>query len=392
MLVNAVRFIKGYVSFEAHGKFPERFINLTARYGVNIWDAHPSKYGLSASMGISDYRKIRKIAKKSKIKTKIIQKHGLPFFAHKYKTRFGLLAGAAVGIVLLIVLSNFIWCVNITGTKQISPTYLEHILAENGVSVGAYKNNLDVESIERTTTLKIDDIGWMSINITGNIANVEIKEKYKKPEILDVQNSCNIKAAEDGVITKIKAYKGKTMVLRGSGVVKGDVLVSGIMDTKLNTIEYVHANAEVYADVISKREITLPLKYNYYSLTEKRNSRSRLSFLWLDFPCSLSFKTFGEYVPTVKSESLYCNNVVLPLKITTQTDHQLIKNSVNTNIQTVKKSALNDSMLYEVFKKPNAALKSRKISYKKGTQGFVCTFSYVFNENIAKSVDFKVTQ
>ena len=86
MLVNIVRYAKGWVEFKATGKFPERMLNITSRFGINLWDAHPCDGGLNASMSISDYRKIRPIARKAKVKTRITQKHGLPFFAEKYKT------------------------------------------------------------------------------------------------------------------------------------------------------------------------------------------------------------------------------------------------------------------------------------------------------------------
>lgn len=46
--------------------------------------------------------------------------------------------------------------------------------------------------------------------------------------------------------------------MKGSGVVKGDLLVSGIVETKQETIEYVHASAEIMADVIYKKNIHCP--------------------------------------------------------------------------------------------------------------------------------------
>ena len=70
MLLKIIRFCRGYVDFRAVGKFPERFLNLTSRYGVNIWNANPTDNGLEASMSVYDYRKIRNLTRKLKIKTK----------------------------------------------------------------------------------------------------------------------------------------------------------------------------------------------------------------------------------------------------------------------------------------------------------------------------------
>ena len=46
MLLGLLRYAKGYVFLEARGKFPERFINLTAQRGIPFWDVHPVKGGV----------------------------------------------------------------------------------------------------------------------------------------------------------------------------------------------------------------------------------------------------------------------------------------------------------------------------------------------------------
>ncbi len=79
----------------------------------------------------------------------------------------------------LYFLSNFIWSVKISGTEEISNTYLESLLGDNGISVGVWKNNLDTDQIERNIQLKCDDIRWMSINITGSLVTVEVRKPTK---------------------------------------------------------------------------------------------------------------------------------------------------------------------------------------------------------------------
>lgn len=158
MLLKIIRFLRGSVDFTASGKFPERFMNITAKNGVNLWNPVPKKNAISASMYLSDYKKIRILARKSRVKTRITAKHGLPFIINRYKKRTGLFAGAVCGIILCIFLSNFIWSVKISGTEEISNTYLKSLLGDNGISVGVWKNNLDTDQIERNIQLKCDDI------------------------------------------------------------------------------------------------------------------------------------------------------------------------------------------------------------------------------------------
>ena len=101
MLLKIIRFLRGSVDFTASGKFPERFMNITAKNGVNLWNPVPKKNAISASMYLSDYKKIRILARRSRVKTRITAKHGLPFIINRYKKRTGLFAGAVCGIILL---------------------------------------------------------------------------------------------------------------------------------------------------------------------------------------------------------------------------------------------------------------------------------------------------
>ena len=158
MLLKLIRFIRGYVDFTVKGKFPERFLNLTARNGINIWNATPNEHGLSATMSVFDYKNIRKIAHKARVVIKTTGKHGAPFILHKYRFRLGLPIGAVIGIIILLVLSNFVWFVNVNGEKTLSDTYIKEVLKENGIDVGVSKNNLNVQSIERNVILNIKEI------------------------------------------------------------------------------------------------------------------------------------------------------------------------------------------------------------------------------------------
>lgn len=392
MLVSLIRFTRGYVDFKASGKFPERFLNITSRYGVNLWNANPVEGGLEASMNVSDYRRIRTIARKSKVKLRIVEKHGLPFIVSRYRIRLGLPAGAFAGLILILVLSNFIWSISITGTRSISNTYLRQVLSDNGVSIGAYKNNLDVEEIERDTILNVGEIGWMSINITGNVVSVEVKEKAEKPEISENKSPCNIKAKSDGVITKINVRSGTTQVLKGSGVAKGDLLVSGITETKLETIEYMHASGEIYADVIANKELKLPKTYNYNSISENKINKNQITFLWLEFPCSLAFERYDNYVQSFRTDNLYINNTVLPIGIRTQTDYEMKTESISPDKSSAEKIFENEALLYEAFEKSDSTVVSRKINIRESDKVFLCDIDYTFNENIAEEVAFSVTE
>lgn len=392
MLLEIIRFFRGNVDFTASGKFPERFINITAKNGVNIWNPVPAKNAISASMYLSDYKKIRTLAKKSRVKTKITAKHGMPFIVNRYKARTGLFAGAVFGITLCIFLSNFIWSVKISGTEEISNTYLESLLSDNGISVGVWKNNLDVDQIERNIQRKCGDVRWMSINITGSLVTVEVKETYKKPKLDTSKSPCNVKAVKDGVITRIQAYNGKPVVTKGSGVVNGQVLVSGLDETKQGDMRYLRANAKVFADITEQRTLSIPKKITYSTATDNYVDRKNLKFLWIDFPCNLAFESYENSVSTVHGENLFINDVVLPVGFKIQTDRELVTEDYTISKSSAQEIVKTDCILYEIFAKSESTVVSRSISVKENKSGYNFTADYIFNENIACQVDFDVTE
>lgn len=391
MLLRLIRWSKGYVDFSAYGKFPERFINLTTRNGINVWNLKPVQNGLTATMQVYDYKNIRSIASKSKLRMRVTGRHGLPFYAQRYKQRAGLLIGAVIGIVLIAVLSKFIWYIDAPPTKSLSTSQILSALEEDNVKVGSYINSIDTENTERKLILKNEQIGWISLNIMGSTMSVNIEEKAPKPDTPDFKTPCNIKANNDGVITSIKTARGETKVMKGSGVVKGDLLVSGIVETKQETIEYVHASAEIMADVIYKKEYTIPKSYEYYSLTDNRTYRYMCGILNFYFPCSLSFKSYDDSVFASRKEKLSFNGTNIPIELITQSETEVSRTEVNLDKATLDKKILAQSMLYEVFEKPESRLVSRKITTKTSSDSIIAEISYIFNENIAQTSEFSVT-
>lgn len=395
MLVSLIRFFRGYVDFKATGMFPERFLNITSRNGINLWDNRPTKGGLCGSMAISDYRHIRKTARKAKVILKIEHKHGLPFIINKYKPRVGLLIGAVLGFALIMVLSNFIWSISITGTQTISDTYLFGELEKCGVSVGAYKNSINADEVKRAIQISNKKIGWMSVNITGNIVSVEIKENVEKPELETNTNPCNLKAKCDGVITKTNVKSGVTNVKIGSGVVKGDLLVSGVSEShteRYDTLTYLRASGEIFADVNSSKQLTLNKQNDYFYPSDNTVERNQLSLLWLKLPYSFSFTDFPFKARSCQAQNLFLNDVTLPIGIITQTDYELLKSDVIYDAGTAKNIFENECLFYELFSQGGSRLKSRDIKISESKNEYKCDITYVFNENIAESVEFTVTE
>lgn len=392
MLVGILRFFKGSVRFRATGQSPERLLNLCAQRGVALWNARPTAEGLEAVTTARDYKKLRPIARRARVKTKMLSKRGAPFIAAKYKGRIGIPVGAAIGAALLVVLSQFLWTINVTGLHTVSEQRLRSLLTESGVKTGAFKHTVDTAQAKRDILLQVDEIGWLSVNICGSHADVEVKEKTRKPEVEESETPCNIKASEDGVITKITAAQGVTEAKVGSGVIKGELLISGVNLTKQNTVRYVRAKGEVWADVISKKELSLSKEQEYISLKENSINRSRLNFMGVQLPCSLSFRSFAQSAFTGSTSVFTLNGNPLPLGLVTETEWELEPHRESCTAEQAKRVFDTSLLLCEIFEHGSAEKTSKQVKIEETAGSFLCHADYVFNENIAESVDFSVEE
>ena len=391
MLVSILRYIKGYVRFRATGNSPERLLNLAAARGIPLWEPQPTERGLSAFMSARDYRAIRPLTKRARVKTRVTDRRGLPFVLRKCRGRAGLFAGAVAGAILLIVLSQFLWSYEIVGANHVSEQAIRDVLAQNGVVQGVPKASLDVEQAERACLRRLDTLSWMSVNIQGCTACVEVREKDKKPEIQSLQPA-NIKASRDGVITDIRARQGFTQVQKGSGVVKGQLLVSGVNPTRQGGMRFVRADADIMADYTEEKSLELPRQFNYYSLSENKIDRKRLKCFWLELPVSLSFGRFDHTAYTFREDVLKIGGRTVPLSVRTETACELVDCSFSLSKAQAERVFLRHLLLTELFCQPKTQVIGRHVMVKETKGGYSCTAICTNCENIAQTSEFNVTE
>lgn len=315
-MINLIRWLRGYVVFELFGKFPERFMNVCTRQGRSLFNASPKGKGFYGSMLLCDYKTIRPVARKCGVRLRVKRRCGLPFLLKRYGDRKGLLAGAAAFIAIIILMQSFVFTVEINGLTSLSEVSFRALLKENGLYQGAFKVNLDLHSIERRIMQDAQDIGWMSINIIGTKAEIEIKEKDKKPVGENRDVPCNIKASTDGVVVEINTKRGKAVILPGSAVKEGQLLVSGVLENALGDVSFVHSDAEVIAE--TTRNVTYKAeKQGMCKLPVKTVNRQNVDFIWLSVPINFS-PVNEEYTSRVVTQRLNLNNTAVACGISTE--------------------------------------------------------------------------
>ncbi len=312
-----VELIKGYVEIEATGGFPERFINLCSHNKINIQDVKMCGNKISAVTDIKSYYKIRMVAKKSGMKVHIIKKHGLPFWMQRNRKRVGIVFGFVFLFVMTFFLSGRIWSVNVVGNKNIPEENIINAFEELGVKTGKKNENLNPKEISRNALKKMDDLMWNAVNVKGCKATIEVKERIEKNIEQEDNTPSNIVASDSGQIVLIENFLGTIVVDRGSAVEKGDIIVTGAVTNKDNTVSFYKADANVFAETRNIISAKMPLK-NDMRVYTKVKKRYFVDFFGVVFPVNFVFNPKDDYDFSTGEDYLSSADVKLPVGLITQ--------------------------------------------------------------------------
>lgn len=258
-ILSIIRFLRGYVLFAGDGGFPERFLNLCAREGIGIWNVKHKDGVLTANVIAGNYHLLRRCASKAGVKLRVLRRRGFTFLLFRYRKRVGILVGAAVFVLILSVSSNYVWTIRVEGNTQTETEAILQTMNALGLRTGAMRSRLDISEMQLDALRQMPGLSWVSVNIRGSVATVEVRERIMPPDMLDESVACNVVAAQDGYIVRLEAYEGNATVRVGEAVVKGDLLISGVMESKLETTRFVHARGTVIANTTRKLEAVIPL-------------------------------------------------------------------------------------------------------------------------------------
>lgn len=244
----AVNFMRGTVRVLVECPYPERLVNICAHNNIEFWDLkRVSPTTVHISMHIAGYRKLSSLAPKAGFEVRHVRKSGIPFFFWKLRKRYVLLAGVLLMLLMVWGMSLFIWEIDVKGNETVSTQEIMATLRELGVGIGAFGPAISSEAISNDVLIKLPDLAWIAVNVSGSHAEVLVRERIRKPEILDESAPVMVYAVKSGIIASMNVFEGKNMYKSGDTVQAGDILVTGIMDSLCSGKRTVHAMADVYA-------------------------------------------------------------------------------------------------------------------------------------------------
>lgn len=291
LLIKIFRFFSGYVEFFAKGGFGERFINLCSIYDIPLWNVRACNDGFFARTTPEGYKNILVCARKSGVKTSIKRKVGIPFIIHRYRRRWGLAVGAIFLVLCLSLLSTRIWLIDVSGNSTVTDEEIIECVKEAGLFVGSRKAKLNPPQISLYASGKIEKLSWISVNISGSCANIEVREGFDSPKIRDSSGKYNLVASRDAQLIILETYNGSAQAKIFNPVLKGEVLISGVDQNKDESAAFTHADGYAVGRTEDKFNITCRADEKIYKNKLVRRVR-KLYFFGIEIPLGKAPKEY----------------------------------------------------------------------------------------------------
>lgn len=216
------------------------------------------------------YRAARKLARRlSALEIDCTEHcHGFPFFLWAYRKRPGIFAGLILALAIIFLSGSVVWDIRVSGNSSIDSATVKRELSAVGFGLGSSVKT-DVDRVSNSLLARSDRISWLSINMSGTVAYVQIREEASYIE--KDTSPCNLVASRDGTVERIEATSGTVCVEEGQSVKKGDILVSGVRGGKLGNYTLEQATGAVYAITGREFSVEIPLQYEVEvpTMTEK---------------------------------------------------------------------------------------------------------------------------
>ena len=318
--MKAIYSLLGFAKIEADEENGRQLFNICMKYCIPYSDVNLDECGnVTMKLKYFDYKHLQKLADEYGVVLSKITFGGLPTIILRFKFRFGLMLGLLFATFLVIYFSSIIWDVRVEGNSSVTTKEILQILESHGITQGKKIAGIDVDKIQNQILIESDKISFIAINLAGNIANVEVRENRMPWSASSGLGFANIVAKKSGVIEEVRSYVGNVVVKSGQIVNKGDLLISGLYDSKTMGFRYTRAAGEVLAKTVEEYYVEIPLKFEKKQYTGVVNYEKYLNFFGKVFNISKKYRNniyIYDTIYSVGNFSLF-DDEGLPISIST---------------------------------------------------------------------------
>lgn len=282
------RYLMGYLIITVKGEFSEKILNLCAANRIFLWNSKIIKNGIETCIFIRDFLRLREIISGSKLKIHIIKKIGLPIKLARNKKRTGFFIGMICMLVILELMSGYIWVIDIDGNKSVKSEEIIKACQDIGIKEGIRAEKINPKIQREQLLLRLDSLAWASLNVEGSRLTINVSEIKEQGKLKDLPT--NLKSKADGIIKRINVTSGNCLVKIGDTVKSGDMLVSGVIEASDGT-RFVKSTGSIIAETTKIVKATGDYKEIKILETGAMKTKSVLELFTLKIPLFLGSET-----------------------------------------------------------------------------------------------------
>ena len=316
----------GTAEAELCGPEPEALLERCRAAGLQLWSVLPvDKCTLRLTLWQRDLMALERLCTAQGFTLVVRDLRGGSRNQEVLRRRKGLLLGLLLALSLLFASSLYVWQIEVIGCESVSTGLILRTLAACGVAPGAFRPAIDPELVKSRALTELPELEWLTVNISGSRARVLVREREARPELLSERAPEELHAGRSGIVRKVTALSGQSLVEPGDAVLEGDLLINGELESLSGGIRQEPALGEVQAETWYEISSICPLEM----LQTREKSGAAGSFclqigknrciLWPSSRKGLDEcdKIVHEY--TLGIEGLFCT----PLRLIWTTRHRL---------------------------------------------------------------------
>ena len=259
MYRKVLNYLRGQVTVEVESAAPERVLNLCAAHGIPFWGlTWLSELRLRAAIDRAELPRLRQVLTQTDAVLTVVRTEGAPEVWRQYRRRYVLLAAAGLLMLMMALGSTHIWAFQVTGNDTVPTETILRTLEKYGVALGA-RSRIRQEELRNHVLLELPDVVWLTVNMRGCTAHVQVVERQRPPHLYTDGEITNVVAARDGLVTSVQALDGEAQVMAGSTVTAGQVLISGVVDSDRRGYRLLHGMGQVWARTWYELSVSVPL-------------------------------------------------------------------------------------------------------------------------------------
>ncbi|MBL4951355.1 sporulation protein YqfD [Neobacillus sp. OS1-32] len=380
-------FLFGRVTVKVTGRGIERFLNVLTRNGILIWNV--KRHGantITFKIKLQDAMKIRHFARKSECRISFLRRSGMPFLLKRMFKNSGFLIGAGMFLVIVFLLSNVIWGIEIKGAKPATEYQIRQELDKMGVKIGKLQFFVDnEEGIQRKLTNNIGALTWVGVELKGTTYHLQVVEK-NEPKKQKKLSPRNLVAKKKAIIVRMDIDDGQKKVDVNDFVEPGQLLVSGEIGQEGQKPRLVAAKGEVWGEIWYKSHVELPMKTTFSVYNGKEKRKYSLLFGKLEIPVwGFGKHGFKDYKTEINIHKLHFLKWELPISYVDRTIRESREAVRTYTVKEAEESAIEEARK-EIKKKidEEAIIKDEKILHRDIKNGkVILDIHFKIIENIA---------